>query len=116
MEIGRRGNSTGSAAGSDSIWIMNRIPDTRTSEDRIHRAAMTEGMEIEIEIETGTEIETAIATGIGTETATEIETATETRIEIGSDELAAGAAKPGRNRESRFSLDTVGVATDSHQS
>jgi len=85
MEIGYRGNSIGSAAGSDSIWIMNRIPETMKSKGVIRRAAMTEGMEIETEIET----ETAIATG----------TVIETRTEIGSDELAVGAAQPGRNAE-----------------
>ena len=87
MEIGHRGNSIGSGAGSDCIWIMNRIPDTRTSEERIHRAAMTDGMEIETEIAIGTE------TGTETETEIEIEIGTiETRIEIGSDELVPGAA------------------------
>jgi hypothetical protein len=64
VESGHRENSIRSAAGSDFIWIMNRIRETNKSNGLIRRAAMTEGIEIEIGIETEIETRTEIGSDV----------------------------------------------------
>ena len=49
---GHRGNSISSAGGSELSRTMNRITDMNKSKRLTRRAAMTEGIEIEIETET----------------------------------------------------------------
>ena len=64
MEGGPHRNFPKSAAGSDFIWIMNRIRETNKSNGLIRRAAMTEGIEIEIGIETEIETRTEIGSDV----------------------------------------------------